>query len=278
MRQYQNIVLVILDGLRPDAIRPTVMPALAALAADHWSAAHAVTVRPSVTVAALTSLATGVSPATHGLIEPGFRTLGMFAARTLLPTHLRRNGHRVAIVTTDLPPATMVLARTLVGIAGAVDLVGGGTRPVEVAASAVRVASRPGPGLTVVYLNDCDRAGHAEGWMSPWYLSEAARLDDAVAALAPLAAREDTLLLLTADHGGGGVRPHDHDEDHPLNLRIPIVMAGRGVRPATRSHTPAHLLDLPATILSALGLAVPADYEGRVLTEAFEAEEMVAVA
>ena len=278
MHQYTNVVLVVLDGLRPDAIRPTVMPALSTLAAAHWSAAHAVTVRPSVTVAALTSLATGVSPATHGLIEPGFRTLGMFASRTLLPTQLRRGGHRVAIVTTDLPPATLVLARTLLGIAGAVDLVGGGTRPVEVAETAVGVASRTGRGLTVVYFNDCDRAGHAEGWMSPWYLSEAARLDDAMAVLAPLAEREDSLLILTADHGGGGVVPHDHDEDHPLNLRIPIIVAGRGVRTATRSQTPAHLLDLPATILAALGVAVPADYEGRVLTEAFGTEEMVAVA
>jgi predicted AlkP superfamily pyrophosphatase or phosphodiesterase len=276
--RYTNVVLVILDGLRPDAVRPTVMPALAALARERWQAAHAVTVRPSVTVAALTSLATGVSPDTHGLIEPGFRALGMFAARTLLPNHLRRNGHRVTIVTTDLPPASLVVARTLLGIAGAVDLIGGGTRPVEVADRAVVEASRPGPALTVVYFNDCDRAGHAEGWMSPWYLSEAARLDDAIHRLAPLADREDTLLIVTADHGGGGIVPHDHDGDHPLNLRIPIILAGGGVHTATRSQTPAHLLDLPPTILAALGVPVPADYEGRVLTEAFVEEEQTAVA
>lgn len=278
MPRYSKVVLVVLDGLRPDAIRPTVMPALTTLARTHWQAAHAVTVRPSVTVAALTSLATGVSPAVHGLIEPGFRTLGMFASRTLLPNHLRRNGHRVSIVTTDLSPATLVVARTLLGIAGAVELVGGGTRPTEVAARAVVEVARPGPALTVVYFNDCDRAGHAEGWMSPWYLSEAARLDDALHLLAPLADRDDTLLIVTADHGGGGIIPHDHDGDHPLNLRIPIILAGRGVRPGVRSQTPAQLLDLPPTILAALGVAIPGDYEGRALTEAFEAEAATAVA
>lgn len=85
MASYRKVVLVILDGLRPEAISPAVMPGLTALAAEHWRAAHAVTVSPSVTVAALTSLATGVSPARHGLVQPGLRTLGMFAASPSSP-------------------------------------------------------------------------------------------------------------------------------------------------------------------------------------------------
>lgn len=273
-----KVVLVIIDGLRPDAIRRTVMPALTDLVERSWSAAHAVTVTPSVTVAALTSLATGVSPATHRLIEPGFRTLGMFAGMTLLPSHLRRNGKRVTIVANDIPAPQLVLARTLLGLVGAVDLVQGGSRPEEVARRAVKEIGVKGTGLTVVYLNDCDRAGHAEGWMSPWYLSEAARVDDGVATLAPVADREDTLLMICADHGGGGIVPHDHDGDHPLNLRIPVVLAGAGVRERSRSHVPASLLDIPATILARLGVTIPSNFEGRVLVEAFVEEERVAVA
>lgn len=274
----EKVVLLIIDGLRPDAIRRTVMPSLTTLVERSWSAAHAVTISPSVTVAALTSLATGVSPATHHLIEPGFRTLGMFAGMTLLPSHLRRNGKRVTIVANDIPAPQLVLARTLLGIVGAVDLVQGGPRPVDVAERAVKEITQKGTGLTVVYLNDCDRAGHAEGWMSPWYLSEAARVDDAVAALAPIADQDDTLLMICADHGGGGIVPHDHDGDHPLNLRIPLILAGAGVRERTRSQTPASILDIPATILARLGVAVPRNFEGRVLNEAFVEEERAAVA
>lgn len=273
-----KVVLLIIDGLRPDAIRRTVMPNLTALLERSWSAAHAVTISPSVTVAALTSLATGVAPATHRLIEPGFRTLGMFAGMTLLPSHLRRNGKRVTIVANDIPAPQLVLARTLLGIVGAVDLVQGGNRPDEVAHRAVKEIAQKGSGLTVVYLNDCDRAGHAEGWMSPWYLSEAARIDDAVTTLARVADRDDTLLIVCADHGGGGIVPHDHDGDHPLNLRIPLILAGAHVRERTRSQSPASLLDIPATILARLGIPIPGNFEGRVLAEAFLEEEQAAVA
>jgi predicted AlkP superfamily pyrophosphatase or phosphodiesterase len=277
MSPCTKVVLVILDGLRPDAIRPTVMPHLTALRERSWSAAHAVTISPSVTVAALTSLATGVSPATHRFTEPGLRMLGMFTGLTLLPAHLRRHGKKVAIVCNDVPAPQLVLARTLLGVVGVNDLLPGGFRPEEVAAKAVEVATRPDASFTVLYLNDCDRAGHAEGWMTPWYLSEAARLDDGIAILAPLMDRTDTLVIIVADHGGGGIVPHDHEGDHPLNLRIPLILAGAGVHAATRSHRPVSLLDVPPTILTSLGVPVPANYEGRVLTEAFR-EEAQAVA
>jgi len=47
------------------------MPSLDALSRSYTTALRASTVRPSRTVAALASLATGVAPKTHGLIEPG---------------------------------------------------------------------------------------------------------------------------------------------------------------------------------------------------------------
>jgi arylsulfatase A-like enzyme len=248
------------------------MPALSSLGAEHWRAAHAVTVSPSVTVAALTSLATGVGPERHGLVEPGFRALGMLSELTLLPGHLRRNDRQVTIVTTDLPVPSLILARTLLSVAGAVDLVAGGVEPASVGDIATREVIRRGPGLTVVYLNDCDRAGHASMWMSPVYFEAAAGLDQAVGVLAELARRDDTLLIFCADHGGGGLVPDDHDGDHPLNLRIPIILAGHGIRRRVLSHRPATLLDIPPTILASLGVAVPASYEGRILSEAFAVE------
>lgn len=158
-------------------------------------------------------------------------------------------------------------------MAGSVDLVTGGAEPASVAETATQEVIRRGPGFTVVYLNDCDRAGHASMWMSPVYLEAASRLDQGVTVLSELARRDDTLLLFCADHGGGGLVPHDHDGDHPLNLRIPIILAGRGLRPRTLSQRPAQLLDLPPTILHALGVKIPASYEGRVLEEAFAAEQ-----
>jgi arylsulfatase A-like enzyme len=124
----------------------------------------------------------------------------------------------------------------------------------------------------VVYLNDCDQAGHASMWMSPVYLEAAERLDRAVTILSELARRDDTLLIFCADNGGGGLVPNDHDGDHPLNLRIPIILAGRGVKRSAVSQRPAQLLDIPPTILASLEVSIPESYEGRVLNEAFGVE------
>jgi arylsulfatase A-like enzyme len=260
-----RVVLVILDGLRPDAITPHVMPALSALAERGWSAvAH--TVRPSVTVAALTSLATGVSPARHGLdADRRMPTPSVVRRLAPLPLHLQRHGRRTAICTGRLPLYHRLLAGALLSIAGAREFVSAGRRPAEVGERAREHLARRRPHLGAVYLNECDVAGHRHGWMSPAYLEAAHALDGAVGALAPLALEEGVTLLLTADHGGGGVAATDHDAPHPVNDRIPIIAAGTSVAPHLEADGRARLLDVPPTILALLGVPIPPQYEGRAL-------------
>src|SRR6185436_10956399 len=62
-----RVIVVVLDGLRPDAIGRFRLGAMAELMSSGAWTLDATTVRPSVTVAAITSLLTGVSPDTHGL-------------------------------------------------------------------------------------------------------------------------------------------------------------------------------------------------------------------
>ncbi|MGH7531996.1 MAG: alkaline phosphatase family protein [Gemmatimonadales bacterium] len=266
-----SAVLLIIDGLRPDAIRPDTMPSLSALRDSHWSTSRAETVAPSVTVAALTSLATGVGPGTHGLIAPGLRSLQRLRRLTPLLTHLRRHRVPTRIAVGAVPIPRLILARALIAAAGGAEIQCAGDDPASVGALALGAARRADAGLTVAYVNDCDVAGHAHGWMSRPYLDAAARCDRAVRHLATLVDGDNALLCVTADHGGGGIHPTDHDLPHPINATIPIILAGAGIRGSVRSDQPATILDIPPTLLSALGVPVPASYEGRVLSEAFEA-------
>ncbi len=70
--------------------------------------------------------------------------------------------------------------------------------------------------------------------------------------------------------GGGGVEPTDHDAPHPDNDRIPLVIAGPGVRRYHSIARPVSLLDVPPTVLRWFGAEVPEAYEGAPLVEAFE--------
>ena len=76
-------------------------------------------------------------------------------------------------------------------------------------------------------------------------------------------------MIVLADHGGGGVSEHDHAEPHPINDHIPLILAGPDVTRRHQLTRGVSLLDVPPTILWWSGVAVPASYEGRVLSQAF---------
>jgi phosphopentomutase len=184
-----------------------------------------------------------------------------------LGRELARIGLPSQIVTGQLDPVTWALVAGLAAAAGIGRLTGEGTAARDVAWRALREAGSQSDGVLFVYLTDCDRAGHADGWMSAAYRAAAGEVDAAVGRLSVLAA--DSLLLVLADHGGGGVTPTDHDAPHPDNDRIPLVFAGPGVARRREVTREVSLLDVPPTVLARLGIAVPPAYPGRPLDEAF---------
>jgi hypothetical protein len=263
----RRVVLVLADGLRPDAITPTDMPSLDTLARRYTTALRATTIRPSRTVAALASLATGVAPATHGLIEPGLGFLKRLPFLRPLARELSRGGVSSQVVASELLPAGRAVLWALTKAAGLNRYQSAGLRARDVARAALISSLGEDDGLTFVYLNDCDQAGHAHGWMSPQYRAAAAELDAAIGVLADLT--EHSLLIVMADHGGGGVSLHDHAEPHPTNDHIPLILAGPDVTRRHQLTRPISLLDVPPTLLWWFGLEVPVVYEGRILSQAF---------
>lgn len=263
----RRLVIVLADGLRPDAVAPGTMPSLDALGSAYTLARQARTIRPSATVAALASLATGVAPQTHRLTEPGLGFL--MGLRSLRPVawELARAGIATDVVTGELGPAALPVAWSLASTAGVRRLVAKGARARDTALAAHRVLMQPEERLLFLYLPDCDRAGHAYGWMSGPYLEAAADVDAAIGALGSWT--DDAVLIVTADHGGGGVRANEHDDPHPVNDHIPLVLAGPGVTRRHQLTRPISILDIPATVLWWFGVPVPEGYEGRPLAEAF---------
>jgi arylsulfatase A-like enzyme len=266
-------MLIVVDGLRPDAITATDMPSLHALMRQGWRARTAVTVRPSVTVAALTSLATGISPAVHGIHEARIGRLPQLRGLRPLPLELRSLGVETTVITPDLPGAARWVAGALLRLGGVTRLVASASAPAALIQSALdRVEGNVRREFVVVYLNDADLAGHAWGWMSPAYLQAARTIDGALARLMHLSGDPETLVIITADHGGGGVLANDHDHPHPVNDLIPLGLMGGRVAPGLATEEPVSLLDIPPTVLHGFGGTAPPPYEGRVIHEAFVTE------
>jgi arylsulfatase A-like enzyme len=93
------------------------------------------------------------------------------------------------------------------------------------------------------------------------------RLRDALEARGTL---DDTLIVLTADHGESlGEDGYYFQHGIVLNdasLRVPLVLRHPALPPGTRVEAPASLLDVMPTVLSLVGLPAPASGHGRDLT------------
>jgi hypothetical protein len=133
-----------------------------------------------------------------------------------------------------------------------------------IAGEAMRSLPVDRPDFAFVYLGTVDVTGHAFGWMSPRYLSQAAYVDGAVASLLRVLPA-DTHVCVQADHGG-----HDrsHGTERPEDMTIPWILAGPGVRAGHGLQAPVSLLDTVPTLARLLGLAPDPQWEGRVVEEA----------
>jgi arylsulfatase A-like enzyme len=270
------VVLLVIDGLRADAAVSFNLPNLGRLASGGASTFTGRTVTPSVTAAAMTSLFTGVTPQVHGIAGDRFMVPRSTNALQPIPRMLARCGLPTSAHFGSIPRRFHWLVPALGTIAGVRDMHFGAETAdliLDGAEESFRLQRR---GLIFMHWPDGDRAGHAHGWMSPDYEETALRMDRELGRLAEWALDDPfTLLMVCADHGGGGVQLNDHDSDHPLDTTIPIVLAGAEVGGSTIAAG-ASLLDLPPTMLWSLGVEVPRAYIGRPLVEAFGQEAAAA--
>ena len=90
-------------------------------------------------------------------------------------------------------------------------------------------------GFAFLHLTHPDSVGHGHGWGSDKYHNSIRAVDADLALVFDLVEnnsnfKDKTVLLLTADHGGGGGRLYEHTTPtHPLNFTIPFYTWGQGV-------------------------------------------------
>jgi predicted AlkP superfamily pyrophosphatase or phosphodiesterase len=134
--------------------------------------------------------------------------------------------------------------------------------------------------LMFIHFPTADGMGHEYGWLSPEQLSVLFRADQALnnllMALDSYGLREETLLIITADHGG---HKTTHGTSLPEDMTIPWIISGPGIVPMQLT-TPVQTMDTAATAAYALGLTIPEEWDGIPVTEAFglpvEARQAVA--
>jgi hypothetical protein len=258
-----RVLIISVDGLRPDALSEVTAPNILALARHGAFSWRAQTVLPSVTLIAHASMLSGVPPTDHAITWNDYRpAVGTITVPTVFSQVEAAGGKTVMVIS---KPKLQHLAAP-----GAVDdllnLAAYGDVPL--AGRAAEVLAN-GFDLMFIHLSGVDAAGHLTGWMSASYLNAVRAADRAIGevlAAVDGAGLQGTLVIITADHGGEGV---SHGRNIPADTTIPWVMAGPGVRENYAIEIPVSIMDTAATALYVLGLPVPANWEGQAIVDAF---------
>ncbi len=269
------VVVISIDGLRPDAIERFHAPTLQRLAREGSHSFSATTILPSITLPSHVSMLTGVEPEVHGVDwnDNLVSSRGHVEVPTIFAT-ARQHGLSTAGFFSKgkfehiLAPETLDHAYLPTG--DGKWLAARTTEAVE------RHLASERPDLLFVHFGEPDYAGHLFGWMGGPYRVAVRVADAAVARVLTAAERaygeENFTVLITADHGGHG---RSHGTDAREDQTIPWIAWGKGVRPGHQIESQVRTTDTAATALWLLGVESPGHYSGRPVTEAFAGQGAV---
>ncbi len=261
----EHVVIISIDGLRPDALEQADTPTLDALRAQGAYNPAAQAVLPSVTLINHASMLGGMSPQKHGIFwNSNDPDLGKVNGPTLFSL-AHDTGLSTAMVVGKPKLEHLVLP-------GSVDTyIYAGFTDRQVVNETVPIIQAGLPNLLFIHLPSVDTAGHSLGWMSTGQLLALNLTDgmigEVVAALEAQDYLSQTLLIVTADHGGSGFR---HGSDSPEDMTIPWLAVGPGVPAGVTLQSEIITYDTAATALHAFGLPIPEVWDGQPVLEIFD--------
>jgi predicted AlkP superfamily pyrophosphatase or phosphodiesterase len=269
-----HVVLISIDGLRPDAITTNNAPTLHCIAMEGSYTMLATTVLPSKTLPSHASMLTGQPPEVHGIFWD--TNVGLRGYKLETPTVfsiLRPKGYTTAAFFSKAKFSGFQLPGTL-DYSEAPGGWFGRWSADRVVGDVERYLSSEQPNLVFIHVSEPDTAGHESGFMSDKYIAAVKRADTSVQRILTIAERDfgkgNFTMIVTADHGG---HDHDHGSDDERDVRIPWVAWGRGVKPGQLTQD-VTTMDTAATILFLFGITTPADWVGRPVVGAFQQETL----
>ena len=260
-----DLVLVVLDGLRTDAVPG--LPSYGRLARDGASGTMRVAV-PSLSNPGRAAFATGAWPEVNGVTNNS--TFERVPVQSLFSLADQRGLRSSVFGSTFWPSAFGDFVEQISPTNGhssyeVADLVASQSEYCDEALKHLAVSDAA---FRVVDLWAGDEAGHTYGGASDAYRQVIAVVDGCLGRIADQVGPSVTLVALS-DHGHIHRRGQGgHGGVEPEVINAPFALAGPGVR--NTSQIKAQIVDIAPTISTLLGLPIPANSQGRVLWEALD--------
>lgn len=274
----ERLLLVTIDGLRPDLLAVANTPNLRALALGGSYTFWAQTVAdPYVyTLPAHTSILTGVNPDRHGVTWNTYIEESYPNVPTVFELAKAR-GLTTALVSGKMKFIALAKPGTLDWTYLPPD------EPVDdsaIARQAIAILRQHRPNLLFVHFPGVDTTGHAFGWGSAEQRGAVeaadASLGELLTALRAAGLAAETFILVTADHGGADISHYNGD---PRSRTIPWIASGPGVRVGVDLTREPFLTvraeDTFATVCGVLGIPLPPGTEGRFVEQIIAGRELL---
>jgi predicted AlkP superfamily pyrophosphatase or phosphodiesterase len=265
-----HVVVISVDGLRPDAIAAFQARVIQRLMVEGSYALDATTILPSKTLPSHTSMLTGTEPDQHGIVwnSEEMEEHGHVATPTIFASAKQAGLHTAAFFSKSKfqhlqTPGTLDYSQAPDGWPGKwlAD------RTVDDVEEYLHYNK---PNLLFVHLGEPDFVGHVLGWMSTpygWAVREADKeIGELIEAADAAFGTGNYTVILTSDHGGHG---RNHGSDDARDVTIPWIAWGKGVLPGAQLAPGIRTMDTAATALWLLGIAPAAGAVGRAVEAAF---------
>lgn len=253
-----KVVLILVDGMRPDAVLTCENSYLRDLRAEATHCFSTDTVFPSVTLPCHTSLFLGVDPTRHGITTnfwmPPVRPIdGIFEV-------VNRVGKKCAMFCNwqqlrDLGrPDSMSMAYLYRQSQDTQTEWANEDRMTEMTIDYIKSEE---PDFIFLYLGCVDEVGHRTGWMNEEYLQTVSHAGECIKRVVD-SLPENYQVIITADHGG-----HDrsHGTEMPEDMTIPLLCIGTAFEKG-KALEKANIKDIAPTIAKLLNAQPAIEWAG----------------
>jgi parallel beta-helix repeat protein len=276
---YDHVILVTIDGCRPDKLLEANTPHIDEIVRDAAYSWSAQTVYPSRTTEAHASLFTGAPPEVHQYTYSGDNV----EAETIFQV-FEKASYKTAFISGKGGPDGGRIAGLEVGVSyvkndvdyrslDAVTYEPGSEDPngdIRVMENAIQIFVENRPTLMFVLLPLVDYTGHIYGHTSSEYLQAIEKADQAIGMLVDnlrgLGIYKDTLLIIVSDHGMTGT---SHGSLDPGDMTIPLILQRPGIPIGDIGEV--SITDVAPTVTSLVGLRAPENSKGNVIYKILEA-------
>ena len=273
-RQAKHVIVIGIDGMSPDGILNASTPVLDKLMDEGSYTLNARAVLPTSSSTNWKTMVSGAGPEQHGVTSNGWER----------DTYI-------------LPPASKGdedIFPTIFGVAhasnpdlkiSAIYHWGGFGRLIErsildydkngenedvTTRLAVNYITSEKPDLLFVHLDHVDHAGHHDGHKTEPYYRSVEKADsligEIVEATKKAAIYDETIFIVSADHGGIG---YGHGGETLDEVEIPFIISGKNIKKANLIKHNVYQYDNASTVAFVLGIEQPYAWIGKPVKSAF---------